>query len=49
MSDYKASPPDGAEVDNTERDFDVDAGAFTDSEHYSEGEKPYASKEGEDS
>jgi hypothetical protein len=30
--------PDNAEVDNTERTFDVDRGQFTDSEHYDESE-----------
>src|SRR6478735_2501982 len=30
--------PDGAEVDNTERTFDVDRGQFTDSEDYDESE-----------
>ena len=34
--------PDGAEVDNTHRDFDADAGKFTDSDGYDEDEKPYA-------
>ncbi len=38
--------PDAAEVDNTQRDFDVEAGQFTDSEDYDESEKPYA--EGDD-
>ena len=30
--------PDGAEVDNTDRTFDVERGQFTDSEDYDEGE-----------
>ncbi|MET0838781.1 MAG: hypothetical protein ABWY19_08380 [Marmoricola sp.] len=30
--------PDGAEVDNTDRTFDVDHGQFTDSEDYDESE-----------
>jgi len=30
--------PDGAEIDNTPRDFDVDRGQFTDSESYDESE-----------
>src|SRR3954447_3401924 len=30
--------PDGAEVDNTDRTFDVDRGQFTDSEEYDESE-----------
>lgn len=34
--------PDGAEVDNTSRTFDAEAGMFTDSEGYSEDDKPYA-------
>ncbi|WP_030482595.1 hypothetical protein [Nocardioides aequoreus] len=37
--------PDAAEVDNTQRDFDVEAGLFTDSEDYDESEKPYAEPE----
>jgi hypothetical protein len=34
--------PDGAEVVNTHRTFDADAGKFTDSEGYREDDKPYA-------
>jgi hypothetical protein len=34
--------PEGAEVDNSQRTFDADAGMFTDSEDYSEDDKPYA-------
>ena len=34
--------PDGAEVDNTEREFDSEAGRFTDSEGYTEADKPFA-------
>ncbi len=30
--------PDGAEVDNTDRDFDAERGMFTDSEGYEEAE-----------
>jgi len=30
--------PDGAEIDNTDRDFDVEHGQFTDSEDYDESE-----------
>src|SRR6476660_4856496 len=32
--------PDGAEVDNTPRTFDVERGQFTDSEDYDESEPP---------
>ena len=32
--------PDGAEVDNTGRTFDVERGQFTDSEDYDESEPP---------
>jgi hypothetical protein len=32
--------PDGAEVDNTDRTFDVEHGQFTDSEDYDESEPP---------
>lgn len=38
--------PDGAEVDNTQKDFDVEAGMFTDNDDYDENDKPYA--EGDD-
>ncbi|GAB3991497.1 hypothetical protein [Nocardioides marmoraquaticus] len=41
--------PDGAEVDNTQKDFDVDAGMFTDSDDYDPDHTPYAEDEGEDS
>lgn len=34
--------PEAAEVDNTQRDFDVDAGKFTDRDDYDESETPYA-------
>lgn len=38
--------PDNAEVDNTQRDFDVDRGLFTDSEDYDESEPaPYVDPE----
>ena len=36
--------PDGAEVDNTERDFDDAAGMFTDNADHSEGERPYVTE-----
>ena len=32
--------PEGAEIDNTERTFDVDRGQFTDSEDYDDSEPP---------
>lgn len=38
--------PDNAEVDNTDRDFDVERGMFTDSEGYEEAE-PRFPPEGE--
>ncbi len=34
--------PEGAEIDNTERTFDDEAGMFTDNPDYSEAEKTYA-------
>ena len=38
--------PDNAEVDNTQRTFDVDRGQFTDSEEYDDNEPaPYADPE----
>ena len=38
--------PDGAEIDNTERTFDVDRGQFTDSEDYDDSEPaPFADPE----
>jgi len=38
--------PDGAEVDNTQRTFDVDRGMFTDDEEYDEGDDaPYVDPE----
>lgn len=38
--------PEGAEVDNTDRTFDVDRGQFTDSEDYDESEPaPYRDPE----
>jgi hypothetical protein len=38
--------PDGAEVDNTDRDFDVDHGMFKDSDDYDESEEaPYTDPE----
>ena len=36
-----ANRPDDAEVDNTNRTFDAEAGKFTDSEGYDEAEKQY--------
>ena len=33
--------PDGAEVDNTEREFDPEKGMFTDSEGHDEAEKKF--------
>ena len=33
--------PDGAEVDNTQRDFDPEKGMFTDSEGYDEADAPF--------
>ena len=42
--------PEAAEVDNTQRDFDVDRGMFTDSEDYDDSEPaPYADEDSEDS
>lgn len=38
--------PENAEVDNTQRDFDVDRGKFTDRDDYDEGDPaPYAEDE----
>ena len=37
--------PDGAEIDNTDRDFDVDKGMFTDSEDYDEVDPAYKDPE----
>ncbi len=34
--------PDGAEINNTDRTFDDEAGMFTDNPDYSEEERPYA-------
>jgi hypothetical protein len=42
--------PDGAEVDNTHREFDSEAGMFTDAPGYAEvahGDKPYDDDAGE--
>lgn len=40
--------PEAAEVDNTQRDFDVEKGMFTDSDDYEESdEKPYAEDAGD--
>lgn len=37
--------PDGAEIDNTQRDFDTEVGMFTDRDDYEEGEKLYSSED----
>lgn len=37
--------PDGAEIDNTDRDFDVDKGMFTDSEAYEKVDPEYKDPE----
>lgn len=37
--------PDGAEVDNTDRTFDSEAGMFTDNPDYDEDDRPFASAE----
>lgn len=37
--------PDGTEVDNTERDFDPEAGMFTDNPEHTEDERPYSAKD----
>ncbi|RLV50604.1 hypothetical protein D9V37_01140 [Nocardioides mangrovicus] len=37
--------PDEVEVDNTERDFDSEAGMFTDNEDYEESEKKFDDSE----
>lgn len=37
--------PDGAEVDNSERDFDPETGMFTDSEGHDEAEKEFVPDE----
>lgn len=34
--------PDNAEIDNTDREFDSDAGMFTDNPDYNESQKPFA-------
>lgn len=34
--------PDGAEVDNSDRDFDTEVGMFTDHEDYDDSEKRYS-------
>lgn len=34
--------PDGAEVDNTDRTFDPEAGLFTDSPEHSEADRQYS-------
>ncbi len=40
-----ANRPDDAEVDNTQREFDPEAGLFTDSEGYDRADKPFAADE----
>ena len=40
--------PDTAEVDNTQRDFDVERGMFTDAEDYDESAPPPYPKETDD-
>lgn len=37
--------PDGAEVDNTHREFDPEAGMFTDSDGYDQAEKQYSAED----
>ena len=37
--------PDGAEIDNTDRDFDVDKGMFTDNEAYEKVDPEYQDPE----
>ena len=37
--------PDGAEIDNTDRDFDVDKGMFTDNEAYDQVDAEYKDPE----
>lgn len=39
--------PDGAEVDNTNRDFDSEAGKFTDSPGYDPDDRPFDDAAGE--
>ncbi|MGN6251953.1 MAG: hypothetical protein ACTHNS_09105 [Marmoricola sp.] len=39
--------PEGAEVDNTARDFDSEAGAFTDSPGYDPNDRPFDDAAGE--
>jgi hypothetical protein len=39
--------PDGAEVDNTQRTFDPQAGMFTDHPDYDESDRPYEDVEPE--
>lgn len=40
--------PENAEVDNSDREFDVEAGAFTDSEHHDDDSGPYNDPTSED-
>ena len=37
--------PDGTEVDNTERDFDPEAGMFTDNPDHAESDRPYSAED----
>jgi hypothetical protein len=39
--------PEGAEIDNSDRDFDSEAGKFTDSPGYDPGDKPFDDEAGE--
>ena len=42
---YPENRPDGAEVDNTQRTFDTEAGKFTDADDFDEDDKPFADPE----
>lgn len=44
----EAERPDGAEVDNTDRDFDAAKGLFTDSPGYDEAPQRFPAPEGDD-
>ena len=37
--------PESTEVDNTDRDFDPEAGMFTDNPDHSESERPYSAED----
>ena len=39
------SRPDSAEVDNTDRDFDPEAGLFTDNPDHTEADRPYSAED----